>query len=542
MFGAGLNTVYDWNITTEAGQNGVPATPWPRGKVIGGSSALNFLVWDRPTARAELDAWEELGATGWNWNLLYRTMKKSEKFYPPSSSQTQKMGFTPTASDYGRSGPIQVSYPLYISKQVSNWLTALKSLGIPTTTRMDGTNVGAALQPGDINPANSTRSYSAAAYYWPNEGRKNLQVVSSALVDKIIFTSSRNGAQVASGVSYSINGQQYTIPVKREVIVSAGTVFTPSVLERSGIGKKSVLDAAGVKQLIDLPVGENLQDHTYTMAAYELKDGNGPTLDSLRNNQTYATQQQAVYAANSRSPASILTEVVPSITYITLKQLVGQSQVSALVNEADAYAKADTSPYNATLKKQVEFLKSGANSIGQMELIGIDGYFASNAPPTAGKNYVTFLAAQQHALSRGNIHITSSDPTVYPKVNANYFTADWDRKVSGAGAKWLRDIAATSAYGSYIEKEAVPGAAVPDSGLEEYATTTGFTTEYHPIGTASCLPRNKGGVVNPKLMVYGTQNVRVVDASIAPLHVSAHIQGLVYGIAEAAAEIILADQ
>lgn len=161
--------VYDWNYTTVP-KNGVPAVHWPRGKVLGGSSgeyltrffqnksrrtnvvhhcwswsfflllfhswrfdlclALNFLVWDR-ASKAEYDAWEELGSQGWNWNNLYKYMRKSEDFTPPSAETLKAMNIAPVASDYGQSGPIQVSFPRYVSEQVANWIPALKSLGIP---------------------------------------------------------------------------------------------------------------------------------------------------------------------------------------------------------------------------------------------------------------------------------------------------------------------------------------------------------------------------------------------------------------------------
>lgn len=132
--------------------------------------------------------------------------------------------------------------------------------------------------------------------------------------------------------------------------------------------------------------------------------------------------------------------------------------------------------------------------------------------------------------------INSSDPLVYPTIDANYYSNSFDVDVATAGTNYLRQIAASPEYSAYIEKETVPGSQI--TNLQNYTTTIGFTTEYHHLGSASMLPRNQGGVVDNTLKVYGTSNVRVCDASIIPLHVSAHIQATVYGIAEALADII----
>jgi choline dehydrogenase-like flavoprotein len=135
------------------------------------------------------------------------------------------------------------------------WLSALDSLGIPTNDHpLAGNNIGASIPPSDINPRNSTRSYAAPAYLFPNAGRRNLFVLTDALAEKIIWSSKKNGGKVvASGVIFTSGGKEYTVAVKREVIVSCGTVKTPQFLELSGIGAKKILDEAGVEVVIDLP-------------------------------------------------------------------------------------------------------------------------------------------------------------------------------------------------------------------------------------------------------------------------------------------------
>lgn len=171
-----------------------------------------------------------------------------------------------------------------------------------------------------------------------------------------------------------------------------------------------------------------------------------------------------------------------------------------------------------------------------MELLALDGYSAASGAPVVGTTYTSFLAAPQHLLSRGTIHITSSNASVYPDMHPNYYSAPFDVEVATAGTAYLRRIGATSPYAALFSKEAHPG---PSVNLTTYTTSDGFASEHHQIGTASMLPRSHGGVVDPELKVYGTHNVRVVDSSIIPVHIAAHNQATVYGIAEKAADIIL---
>lgn len=469
---------------------------------------------------------------------MYCYTKRAEQYHAPSQQVASAYGIQPSPSDYGSSGPVQVSFAKYVSKMAHYWIPALQSLGIPKNENpLAGNNTGVSQQPSSINPTNTTRSYSAAAYLFPNSARQNLAVLTGALVERINWSSSlSNGKVVASGVTFTSGGQEYAVKANKEVIISGGSVNTPQILELSGIGSQTVLSNAGITQVVDLSsVGENLQDHTYSTVTYERAD-NGVTFDSLRNNATFAEQQAALYAVNSSDPASILDQTVPSIAYVSLATLVGKTTAQALVAEAIAYATASTAPYKNTLLVQAAFLKLYPQTVSQMELIAIDGYFATSGAPSSSKTYTTFLAAQQHLLSRGSVHIKSKKATDYPIINSNYYSVPFDAKVATAGTAYLRKIAATPQFAAILGAEAVPGAGVD---LQNYTTTVGFTTEYHPVGTASMLPRNQGGVVDSTLKVYGTSNVRVVDASIIPVHISAHIQGTVYGIAEKAADIIL---
>ncbi|KAF7984519.1 hypothetical protein HWV62_13683 [Athelia sp. TMB] len=503
--------------------------------VLGGSSALNFMVWNRPS-RSEYDAWEKLGNEGWNWDSMISYMKKAEDYHPPSAEQAASLHTQPPPSALGKDGPLKVSFVKYVSKVTNLWVPALVSLGVKKNgDTFSGTNAGASCEPSGINPVNSTRSYSTTAYLIPNAFRKNLAVLTGALVAKINWAADKQaGKVIASRVTFSSSGKTYTIKAKKEVIVSSGSVNTPQILELSGISSSSILAKAGIKQIVNLPsVGENLQDHSAISAVWERTDS-GVTFDTLHNNATFAAEQAALYANNS---VSILDQVDPAISYVPLSTLVGDSTAREIIAEAVKYVNESKAPYKKTLQQQLAFLQDDSAPVTQMELIGVDGFFVSFQTPAPNKTYTTFIALQQHLLSRGSIHINSSDPSHYPIIDANYFSAPFDATVATAGLAYLRKIAASPEYVEILGAEVVPGTG---ADLLNY-TRSHLDTEYHPIGTASMLPRNEGGVVDSSLKVYGTANVRVVDASIIPLHVSAHIQATIYAIAEKAAHIILAD-
>jgi choline dehydrogenase-like flavoprotein len=412
----------------------------------------------------------------------------------------------------------------------------LKSIGLKQNDApLSGNNLGGSIQPSDIDPTLQIRSSSTVAYLQSTKFRTYLKVLVSTMVDKIVLEKSASDSSVftAHGATFRNDGQTYTARASKEVIISGGSVNTPKLLELSGIGKREVLQAAGVKQIINLPgVGENLQDHTYTTVTYELKEGE-TTLDTLRFNSTFAAEHEKL--RQDRKP-SILGTAVPAIGYLTLPQLISDtSKVVSIIQSAQSFVTGTAYPFKRTLMKQLDYLTQHLDSIAQMEVIGINGFFSTTGTPGDKKTYMTLLAAQQHLLSRGSIHITSSDPSQSPRILPNYFHAPFDLDVSKYGTQFLRKIGNSPAYSQhFVKSEAIPGQQVD---IEEYTRTT-FASEYHPVGTASMLPRNDGGVVDIKLKVYGTTNLRIVDASIIPLHISAHIQSTVYGIAEYAADII----
>ncbi|KAF6812394.1 choline dehydrogenase [Colletotrichum plurivorum] len=525
MKGSTLATKYDWNFTT---------VPQPhvnnrvfsvnRGKVLGGSSALNLMSYDR-SAAVEYDSWEALGNRGWNWESMIAAMKKSENF---TGINTDTYG----SEGVGDSGPVHAVINRIIPEHQESWIPTMNALGIETNLESLGGNpLGVMYQPSSIDPTHYNRSYSANAYV-PIAGA-NLEIRTDTTVAKVNLEAAGD-AQRATGVTLQ---DGTVIGAAKEVILSAGSIQSPGLLELSGIGQAAVLEAAGVAQVIDLPgVGENLQDHLRIQSSYQLKP-EYTSFDVLRSNATYAAEQLALWNAGE---VSLYDYTGSGYTFTTWAQALGDD--SRMIELAQEAAGEDPSVVD---KKKLEFMAD--ETIPQLEVIFSDGYtgvkgYPAASSPLFGKGFFTLIAAIMHPMSRGNIHINPADVAGKPVINPNYFAHEHDLEAAVQAIKYCRKIATTEPMRSLWESEYEPGleAVTTDEQWREFALNTTLSI-FHPVGTCSMLPREDGGVVGPDLKVYGTSNLRVVDASVIPLLVSAHIQTAVYGVAEIAAERIIAD-
>ncbi|KAF4836160.1 Dehydrogenase citC [Colletotrichum siamense] len=525
MKGSTLATKYDWNFTTVA-QTNVNNRVFSvnRGKVLGGSSALNLMSYDRSAAE-EYDSWEALGNAGWNWETMIAAMKKSENF---TGINTDTYG----SEGVGDSGPVKAVINRIIPEHQETWIPTMNTLGIKTNLESLGGNpLGVMYQPSSIDATHYNRSYSANAYV-PIAG-SNLEILSDTTVVKVNLEQVGDEQQ-ATGVTLQ---DGTVIAANKEVILSAGSIQSPGLLELSGIGQASVLNSSGIAQVIDLPgVGENLQDHLRIQSSYQLKP-EYTSFDILRSNTTYAAEQLALWNAGE---VSLYDYTGSGYTFTTWAQALGNdSQMVALAKEA---AGEDPSKVDA---KKLEFMTNPA--IPQLEVIFSDGYTGVKGYPAStsslfGKGFFTLIAAIMHPMSRGNIHINPADTTGKPIINPNYFAHEHDLEAAIQAIKYCRKIATTEPMASIWESEYEPGLDVvqTDEQWKEFALNTTLSI-FHPVGTCSMLPKEDGGVVDANLKVYGTSNLRVVDASVIPLLVSAHVQTAVYGIAEIAAERIIAD-
>jgi choline dehydrogenase-like flavoprotein len=520
--GSTFGTTYDWSLPTvpQAAANNRSITH-NRGKVLGGTSALNLLVWDRASVK-EYDAWEELGNPGWNWENMYPAMLMTENF------QRQNGSAQYGADGVGYGGPIQMALVENPPPQLQACIPTLTNLGLQENLEsLNGSNIGTMYQPAIYRLSNHTRSY--AVDYLPRAG-DNLVLMFNTTVHKIQLN--KKGSK-ATGVVLA-NGK--VIMAKREVVLSGGSLLSPKVLELSGIGQKAILENARIKPIVDLPgVGENLQDHLRIQTTYELKP-DVPGIDILKYNMTRAAVELDLW---KRGQTSLYQYAGSCYGFMKWKQALGND--TRLVQLA--LHSADTS--NPIDRKKLSLLTDPNSGVPDLEVIFSDGYigtlgYPKNGTAGYGKQYATLLAGVQHPLARGSVHINGSDPTNKPLIDPKYISTPYDLQALISAAKYTRKIAATAPFKDLWVSEFNPGMSTEtDAEWEAYIRNNVFTF-YHPMGTCAMLPKKDGGVVDPQLRVYGVENLRVVDASVIPMIISAHIQTAVYGIAERAAEMMVA--
>ena len=518
--GSILGSRYDWNFTSipQAGANG-RAIGQNRGRVLGGSSALNLLSWDRGAA-ADYDAWEELGNVGWNAESMFSAMRQAEEYHiTPANGSIGLQG-------YGDDGPINFLINRLAPPQQEHFFPAMQNLGLSQTERyLDGELIGYMRHTSNIQPSNYTRSYSTA---YLADAPDNLHVLLDTEVAKVEIddVARATGVMLKDGT---------IINARKEVILSAGTIQSAQLLELSGIGQKAVLQAAGVEQKVELSgVGENLQDHVRIVNAYQLRD-NYTTPDILRLNTTYAAEQLELWRENK---TGLYDSTSSGYAYLQWDQIL--EDTSSLVARANSSANV----FNVVDVKKLQNLEDLSKLVPQAEVLFSDGYLGAKGYPVAnsslyGSSFFALIGVLQHPLSRGSSHITSANFTTKPSFDPNYLNSSYDLHGVAHIAQFLRTIAQTPPMSYAWTAEYEPGLDLvnTDDDWLEYARSN-MASIWHPVGTCAMLPKENGGVVDAELKVYGVQGLRVVDASIMPALVSGHIQSGVYGIAERAAQIV----
>jgi choline dehydrogenase len=521
----------------------------PRGKQLGGSSAINLLFWTHASQK-DINNWGALGNQGWSWEAILPYFERSEKYIAPSAGTAKDLNtqyIDPAI--HGKSGPIFNGFPEIHGEFDIAWPATYANLGLGLDSDpKDGLALGGYTNLININPVSNVRSYAATAYYAPAKNRTNLHVITNAVVSKILFTETEGSHHepTATGVAYSINGTSYTIKVKKEVILSAGSFGSPQVLELSGIGSKAILEPLGIKTIIDNPnVGENLQDHIYVPIGYEAIDGIF-TFDSFRDPAVVEAAFEQ-YTANGTGPLATGAASSALLSYAQIVGLTGKSPVSKGGHHGPHTllpgVKEQYDLIIADLLDPIECVAQELDVIG-----GMSPQFANDTTKlfstTSPGNYFSLLGVLEHPFSRGSVHISSSDVNTYPTIDPKYLSHPADAEILSKIALHLQKVATTAPLSEKLKGNGTvyqPGFYPLNEENAEDFVRENVQSEFHPIGTCAMLPRRKGGVVDEKLRVYGVKSLRVVDASVFPLLPRANLQTLVYAVAERAAEWILED-
>ncbi|KAK8209253.1 putative glucose oxidase [Phyllosticta capitalensis] len=510
-FGSEIDWAYETVDQTYAG--GKPQT-LRAGKALGGTSTINGLAYTR-AQDVQIDAWEQVGNKGWNWNELFKYYLKSEGVEAPTEQQIAD-GVTYNPEFHGTTGPLKVGWK---SELVNSTVTDLvkdtwSNLGVQHNRDIAGGDMtGFNVFPSTLDTQLNVREDAARAYYFPYQNRTNYNVFLNTEAKKLIWAEDEAGEAVASGVEVvSSNGQTRTIHANKEVILSAGALMSSVLLELSGVGNPDILKAAGVPAKVELKsVGESLQDQTnneYTGTATKSFDGTSvfvayPNVEDILKNQTAAV-------------ALDVKKKLAKYSRETSKNSVDNVISTELVSSAFDVQ------YDLIFKHKVplaEVLVTPSDTSFTVE-------FWSLLP-----------------FSRGNIHITSANSSS-AKINPNYFQLDWDATEQVGTAKLIREFFQTAPLNQYFAGETSPGYDVipknaTDSQWADWIKS-GYRSNFHPVGTTSMLPKERGGVVDTNLKVYGTKNVRVVDAGVLPFQVCGHLVSTLYAVAEKAADIIKA--
>ncbi|KAJ8119608.1 hypothetical protein ONZ43_g3480 [Nemania bipapillata] len=512
-----------------------------QGKALGGSSAINGQAFIAP-GKAEIDAWAKLGNPGWDWASLVSSYKKSYTLIPPSDEDTLKhLGVDWINDEYrGSSGPIKVSFPGVVQNPLCKaWIEAFGDLNMITSADpFSGGSIGGYSNTATVDPETKVRSYAGSAYGAPALQRSNVRILTDTQVQRITFNDTDAGSIKATGVQALVDGKVETFESAKEVILAAGVYNTPKILELSGIGDKKLLDHHKIPLRVDLPgVGENLQDHLMTGLSYEVVDGVITGDPLLRQEPEALALAQKLYVENKAGPFTI--------GGIQSHAFMPTPNASTLLDQLPKAQGPTHSEYYDTVRLIIE-APDGSSGAWLMFLAqtnlheGAKSFVGTELLP---ENFISLGCVQSRPFSRGSTHISSADVAAVPDINPGYFSHPADLEIMARHLQALdTQLRPLKPLGQFLRPDGKRNH--PDAfhvgdleGAKNYVLDTA-TTAYHGCGSAAMLPREKGGVVDPRLVVYGTENLRIVDASIFPLIPRGNILSSVYAVAEKAADII----
>jgi choline dehydrogenase len=468
---------YDWGYkTTPRSPTLDRKIPYVRGKVLGGSSAINGMVFVRGN-RANFDSWAADGCPGWDYESVVPYFRRFEDFEDGESELR------------GAGGPIKISRPTNISPVSEAFMPAVAgAMGVPVLDDYNGASQeGVSLF--QLTSRDGLRSSTAEGYLHPNKKRSNLEIVLGALVDKVVIENGR-----AVGVKYALKGKDMVARASSEVILSAGAVGSPAILLRSGIGPAEDLAALGVDVIADLPVGKNLHDHLFFPMTFITPNG-----------------------GHRGTPLHFFGGMVQ-------EKLFGGTWFGRSVFEVVAFLKTDASQPIPNLQlHSLPWAYPHPNQDDTTKRPEVDTRAAFTIQPTL-----------IYPESRGELRLLSLDPADKLHIDPHYLECEADSKVLLDGIRMTREIMGHAAIAGEVSSEFEPNIS-GDALLKEFPNRV--ATVYHPVGTCR-MGSDERAVVDPQLRVRGIEGLRVADASIMPSVTGGNTNAPCIMIGEKAADLI----
>jgi choline dehydrogenase len=469
----------DWGYKTaeEPGLNG-RSLAYPRGKVLGGCSSINGMIYMRGQA-ADYDGWRQLGNPGWGWDEVLPLFRKSERHHSLNEPF------------HGRDGE------LHVERQRLSWpildavREAAEEIGVPKIDDFNaGDNFGSAYF--EVNQKAGFRFNAVRAFLSPVRKRSNLTILTKAQAERILFTGKR-----ATGLELRLNGEPVQVDATGELILSAGAIGTPQLLQLSGVGPGALLSQHGIAVQHELAgVGENLQDHLQIRTVFKITGAS--TLNerqaSLRGKMGIALE----YALRRSGPMAM-----------------APSQLGIFMRSDARFATPN-----------IEF---------HVQPLSLERF----GQPLDAFPAITVSVCNLRPDSRGQVRIASNDPAAHPSIAPNYLSTESDREVAAASITAARRLMQTQRMRAFQPEELKPGAGIQDPAALAQAAGDIATTIFHPVGTAK-MGTDAMAVVDPELRVHGLEGLRVVDCSIMPTIVSGNTHAPAVMIAEKAAQLIAA--
>jgi choline dehydrogenase len=470
----------DWRLKTEPqAALGGRALNYPRGKLLGGSSSINGMIYMRGQA-ADYDHWRQLGCEGWGWDDVLPIFLRSEDHHGGAGEM------------HGAGGPLKVARQRLSWPILEAFRDAAAECGVPKIDDFNrGDNFGSSFF--EVNQSGGLRWSAARGFLRPALRRPNLTLLTGALVERLTIQDGR-----VTGVRLSQGGRAMTATARGEVILAAGAIGSPHILQLSGVGPGGWLRAAGVEVVHDMPgVGADLQDHLQIRTVFKISGAS---------------------TLNTRA-ASLYGKAMIGLEYILKRSgplSMSPSQLGLFAFSSDRQATADL---------QYHIQPLSLDAFGE-PLHAFDAFTAS--------------VCNLRPLSRGSMRLKSPDPAAPPAIDPNYLADAADRQVALEAVALTRQICAAPGLTPYRPTEYLPGADIQDEAALLAAIGRISTTIFHPVGTCR-MGADAASVVDPRLRVRGLTGLRVADASIMPTLTSGNTNAPTVMIAEKAAEMILAD-